>query len=154
MSHIQIGLSAIRAAQVALNTSAQNVANASTDGYHRQRVDLVDRRTFQTAHSTVSGGGVDVAQITRLRDAAIEQSLTSNLSGREAANVQLTAFQQIEKALTPGAGSIHTLVTEFFDQVEQGQATVVIRPGYLDDQTKVGFDHALARRHLALLGQA
>ena len=119
MSHIQIGVSALRAAQVGLNTAAQNIANASTDGYHRQRVDLVDRQTFQVSRSSILGGGVDVAQVRRLRDATVEQSLTANISGRQAASAQLDTLQQIERALTPGEGSIHSLVTEFFDRVEQ-----------------------------------
>lgn len=120
MNHIQIGVTAIRAAQVGLNTAAQNIANASTDGYHRQRVDLVDRQTYQVRDtSVISGGGVDVAQITRLRNATVEQALTANISGQEAAASQLETLQSIELALTPGEGSLHTLVTEFFDRAEQ-----------------------------------
>lgn len=119
MSHIQVGVSALRAAQIGLNNASQNIANASTDGYHRQRVDLVARRTYQTGDGSLTGGGVDVAQITRLRNATIEQALTANISGREAAQAQLATLEQIERALTPSEGSIHSLVTEFFDRVEQ-----------------------------------
>ncbi len=119
MNHIQIGVTALRAAQIGLNTASQNIANASTDGYHRQRVDLVDRKTYQVGRSSsITGGGVDVSQITRLRNATVEQALTANISGREAATTQLATLQQIEQALTPGEGSIHSLVTEFFNRVE------------------------------------
>jgi flagellar hook-associated protein 1 len=119
MSQIHLGVTALRAAQAGLNTAAQNIANASTEGYHRQRVDLVDRQTYHIGQNAVTGGGVDVAQITRLRNSTVEQSLTANISGREAATAQLGTLQQIEQALTPGEGSIHALVTEFFDRVEQ-----------------------------------
>lgn len=120
MNHIQIGVTALRAAQIGLNTAAQNIANASTDGYHRQRVDLATRETYQVGHSaTISGGGVDVSQIARLRNATIEQALTANISGQQAATTQLATLEQIETALTPGEGSIHSLVTDFFDSIEQ-----------------------------------
>lgn len=119
MNHIQVGVSALRAAQIGLNTASQNIANASTDGYHRQRVDLIDRKTYQVGRSgSITGGGVDVAQITRLINTTVEQALTANISGREAALTQLATLQNIEQALTPGEGSIHSLLTEFFNRVE------------------------------------
>ncbi|MEZ6130988.1 MAG: flagellar hook-associated protein FlgK [Planctomycetaceae bacterium] len=118
MTHIDVGISAMRAAQVGLATIANNIANADTDGYHRQRVDLVDRRSIQNQHLWL-GGGVDVASITRLRNATVEHALTANLSGKAAAEASLQALSRIEAALTPGPGSIDSLVTDFFDQVEQ-----------------------------------
>lgn len=118
MTHINLGVTALRAAQIGLNTAAQNIANASTEGYHRQRVDVVDRQTYHVGQGPVTGGGVDVAQIRRLRNATVEQALTANISGREAATAQLSTLQQIERVLTPGEGSVHSLVTEFFDRVE------------------------------------
>ena len=81
MSHIQIGVSAIRAAQVGLSTTANNIANASTEGFHRQRVELVDRHAIRTGGNWI-GTGVEVAQITRLHDVAVEQAITSSLLRR------------------------------------------------------------------------
>ncbi|MEZ6126763.1 MAG: flagellar hook-associated protein FlgK [Planctomycetaceae bacterium] len=117
MSHIDIGISALRAAQVGLTTTAQNIANASTTGYHRQQVNLVDRRALTTDAGWLVGG-VDVGTISRLRDATIEQALTANVSGQAGADIKLQALQRIEQALTPSDTSIHALVTEFFDRVD------------------------------------
>jgi len=118
MTHIDVGISALRAAQVGLATTANNIANADTEGYHRQRVDLVDRRSIRSGNLWL-GNGVDVASISRLRNATVEYALTANLSGKAAAETSLQAFSRIEQALTPGPGSIHSLVTDFFDQVER-----------------------------------
>lgn len=125
MSHIDIGVSALRAAQVGLNTTAQNIANASTDGYHRQRVELVARRNHSPNLATPQGGGVDVGQLTRLQSRTVEGALTANISGQAATLAQLESFQQIEQALTPAEGSIHSLVTDFFDHMDRLAANPV-----------------------------
>lgn len=118
MNSFNTGITALRAAQVGLAVTSNNIANADTDGYHRQRVDLVDRRGIYEANLWL-GAGVDVSRIARLRNATVEQALTATLSGRASSEMQLQAFQQIETAFTPGAGSLHSLVTDFFDKVEQ-----------------------------------
>ncbi len=43
MKTFDIGLSALRAHQQTLSTLGNNIANAATPGYHRQRVELVNR---------------------------------------------------------------------------------------------------------------
>ncbi len=67
---LSTGSSALLAFQRALNTVGHNVANASTPGYSRQRVDLVAR----PGHSTTAGylgAGVDVAGLQRLADGLV-----------------------------------------------------------------------------------
>ena len=118
MSYIDIGISAIRAAQVAINTISNNISNATTRGYHRQRVESVDR-PLRLRGQAVLGGGVDVKTIQRLHAATVEQSLISNHSRGSFAGVRHGALQRVERALTPGPASVHTLVTTFFDRLEQ-----------------------------------
>lgn len=118
MSQIQIGLSAIRASQAALTTISNNITNASTEGYHRQRVEHVDR-ALRIVGDLVQGGGVDVGTISRLRDHFVEQSLTFNISQKSAAGASLETAQQIERLFTPSEGSIHTVLADYFNNVEQ-----------------------------------
>ena len=40
MSDFNIGLSGLDAAQKALDVIGNNIANAATEGYHRQRIDF------------------------------------------------------------------------------------------------------------------
>lgn len=118
MLSFDIGLSAIRANQQALNTVSNNIANATTPGYHRQRAVLADHRPV-SLNGFHLGTGVQVKQIERLRDVATEQSLTLNLSLQAEASARLEALEKIERLLTPGSGSLHARVAEFFNQIEQ-----------------------------------
>ena len=118
MSYLNIGTSALRAAQAGINNASNNITNAGTDGYSRQRVDLADRGLNLINHVT-QGGGVDVVQITSLRDSAIEAAITQGISQLSAAESRVEAFGQLEAALTPGPGSIQEGVSEFFNSVER-----------------------------------
>ncbi len=73
---LRVALSALQAAQRGVDVSAQNIANANTDGYSRQRVDLVNvgAPAVPAIWSTYSGtgGGVRIDAITRFRDAFME----------------------------------------------------------------------------------
>jgi flagellar hook-associated protein 1 FlgK len=70
--------SALEANQLALDTAAHNAANASTPGYSRQRVNLVESPPFTMPSFNKSGlpgqigTGVTVASITRARDAFLD----------------------------------------------------------------------------------
>jgi flagellar hook-associated protein 1 FlgK len=64
---LNIGLSALLAQQRALTTTANNIANATTPGYSRQRVELTSRATEQMGQSFV-GTGVDIALTRRFSD--------------------------------------------------------------------------------------
>jgi flagellar hook-associated protein 1 FlgK len=71
---LDIGASALRAAQTLLDTAAHNVANANTPGYSRQTVSLVAAPPYTIPAFNRSGlpgqvgSGVTVAAITRVRD--------------------------------------------------------------------------------------
>lgn len=118
MSYLNIGTSALRAAQVGINNTTHNIANAGTDGYSRQRVEFVDR-SFAYNQRVYQGGGVDVAGITSLRDSAIEAAITQSISQAKAAEFRLQAYEQLEGAFASGDGSIHDSVSEFFNSVER-----------------------------------
>ncbi|MCA8998436.1 MAG: flagellar hook-associated protein FlgK [Planctomycetaceae bacterium] len=118
MMHLDIGLSAIRAAQQGLFTVSNNIANANTAGYHRQRVELVDRPPSVAGGLNV-GSGVQVAGITRLTDLAAEVSLTGVASLQGESQATLDVLRQIETALLPTDGSLMSAVTEFFNRMEQ-----------------------------------
>jgi flagellar hook-associated protein 1 FlgK len=64
---LNVALTALRVQQRALTTTANNIANASTAGYSRQRVELTERPTERLG-SDFLGTGVDVALTRRLTD--------------------------------------------------------------------------------------
>src|SRR5260370_28037859 len=75
-SALNTALSALTAQKLALDIVGQNVANANTDGYARQQVNLqsagsVSRSVFAVSDAT-AGGGVSVAGVSRVRDTFLE----------------------------------------------------------------------------------
>jgi flagellar hook-associated protein 1 FlgK len=77
---LNIGMSALLAQQRALTTTSNNIANASTPGYSRQRVELVERQAERLGPGYV-GTGVRVAEIRRLSDEAMLEQLRSTAAG-------------------------------------------------------------------------
>ncbi len=75
--------SGLTAAQAGIDTASHNVANASTPGYTRQRVDLVSRVPYHQRFGLV-GQGVDIAGITRTRVAGLDAQvrLSASAQGR------------------------------------------------------------------------
>lgn len=67
---LSTGSSALLAFQRALNTVGHNVANASTPGYSRQRVDFAARPGQSTTAGYI-GAGVDVVGLQRLADGLV-----------------------------------------------------------------------------------
>ena len=62
---LSTGSSALLAFQRALATVGNNVANAATPGYSRQRVEM-ESRPGETLGAGTVGGGVNVARLQRL----------------------------------------------------------------------------------------
>lgn len=118
MSYLNIGASALRAAQVGINNTSHNIANAGTEGYSRQRVEHADR-SFNFDQRVWQGGGVDATRISSLRDSAIESAITQSISQASAAEFRVQAYEQLESAFISGPGSIHEGVSEFFNRVER-----------------------------------
>lgn len=117
MQALDIGLSALRTQQLQLTTLGNNIANASTPGYHRQRAELVTRAGTQVGNHIV-GSGVDVATIRRLRDFATEDALLRNESLVGLIDTELSVAEDVERLFTPGEDSVHARLSDFFNRLE------------------------------------
>jgi flagellar hook-associated protein FlgK len=108
-----IGVSGMAAGQAGLAVIGQNIANASTRGYHRQRVELagltLDGRT---------GLGVGVQTVSRAESPFLWAAiLTAN--GESARVVaRLDSQRQAQGVFAPGAGSVGDLMDRFFNELE------------------------------------
>lgn len=111
------GLTALLASQRALQTTSNNIANANTPGYVRQRTDFVELPGTPAGRFTV-GAGVAVANVTRIYD----QYLTDNLRNSSSLEQRYVTYGSFTSRLdgilgNPDTG-INTSVQKFFDQVE------------------------------------
>ncbi|MCA9061447.1 MAG: flagellar hook-associated protein FlgK [Planctomycetaceae bacterium] len=118
MKGFDIGLSALRANQQTLSTLGNNIANAATPGYHRQRVNLVTRPPMRSDSLSI-GSGVEIASITRMRSATIETALRRTVSQSGAAEMDYAFATQIETLLAPSDSSAHVNLSNFFNKLEQ-----------------------------------
>src|SRR3954451_3950853 len=73
---LNTALSALYAQRRGLDVTGQNIANANTEGYSRQRVDMrsIGGQEVPALYSVWNGAGagVDIASVSRTRDAFLE----------------------------------------------------------------------------------
>jgi len=114
----EIGLSGLEAARSALDTIGNNVANATTEGYHRQRLELTPARQNKFGPFSY-GTGVEVAGITRIMDRLLEAEILLQTSTSEAVNQELSGLQTIETAFGEfgGADALNTYINQFFESL-------------------------------------
>ena len=74
-----IGISAIQANQLELQTISNNIANAATEGYHRQRVNIATNSPIRFGKFQL-GTGVHVTSMQRLRSVLVDNALVLNRS--------------------------------------------------------------------------
>ena len=116
MLSFNIGLSGIRASQVGIDATANNIANADRPDYHRQSVVMSAAETTLAGNHFL-GNGVKIEEIRRVFAFLIEDSLSQNISQQSSASQQLGAFQQIETMLTAGDGSLQNQLQSLFDRL-------------------------------------
>lgn len=76
---LNIAASGLRAANAALNTTANNISNASTDGYSRQKVTQEANDALRVfATYGCAGAGVDTIAIERVRDSFYDVKFRQN----------------------------------------------------------------------------
>ncbi len=120
MSNFDIGLSGLNAAQRALDVIGNNVANAATEGYHRQRVELTPAYASQNG-TVMIGGGVDVAGVTRVINNLLEDEIIRQQSSQEQVSQELTTMKTVENAfgeLTTESGGLNAAIDNFFNALQ------------------------------------
>lgn len=110
-----IGSSALLAYRSALNVVGQNVANANTAGYSRQRVDLQARSL--SGGSGAGGNGVEVRSVQRLSD----QFLFDRLVGQDSSLARISTLSaqaaQLDTWLSGSDTGLSQPLQNFFDAV-------------------------------------
>ncbi len=97
---LSIASSGIRAANAALNTTANNIANTHTDGYSRQQVtqEAADALRLFTTYGC-AGAGVDTVAIERVRDEFYDLRFRNNNSTLGEYDIKKYYTQSIEDYL-------------------------------------------------------
>jgi len=115
MAGFDIGLSGIDAAQTGLDVVGNNVANAATEGYHRQRVELVPASSAQGGGMVESG--VEIAGVMRLIDQLLEREIVNQQSEYSHVSQELSVLSTLETTFgefSEGMG-LNESIDAFFD---------------------------------------
>jgi len=94
-SILSIARSAIAAHQAAMQVVSQNVANAETEGYSRQRAELVPSLPQRFPYGSL-GTGVQVQNVVRLRDALLDASYRREAASAEGFGLRRDVLSQVE----------------------------------------------------------
>ncbi|NMB12408.1 MAG: flagellar hook-associated protein FlgK [Firmicutes bacterium] len=123
---LQMGLRALQAHQMGLSVTGHNIANANTEGYSRQRISLVPGHpyTVPSLNRPLSPGqmgtGVQVAEITRIRDEFIEMQLRMESQTTGQWEVLMDGYEQIEMVFNePSDTGISSTLTAFWKSWQQ-----------------------------------
>ena len=154
LSTLSIAAQALKAQQLAIQTTGHNLANSATPGYSRQRVDLVSAiPTFQGG--VFVGQGVDVQAITRVVDRFAEAELLSqngDVGYSEAESQALNSLQEV----FPVTGGINGALSDFFtalSDLTNNPAGMTERIAAVAKANALGDSIALTRQNLTSLQQ-
>ncbi|WP_434296937.1 flagellar hook-associated protein FlgK [Clostridium sporogenes] len=118
---LNIGKSGMFAQQGAINTTSHNIANATTEGYSRQRVELQTTRPYcmpsmnSTAGPGQVGTGVQIVAINRVRDSFIDYQTRVSLGVQGDFSIRDKILSQIENTMKePTDAAISHLLGEMF----------------------------------------
>ncbi len=123
MDSMSIALGALKAAQSGLDIAGNNIANAATEGYHRQRVEFTPAYASEQ-NGFLLGGGVDVAKVSRIIDTVLEKQLTRQYSQAGQANTELDTLSTVEAAFgeLSAGGGLSTAIDDFFNSLSDLEA--------------------------------
>ncbi len=91
---LNIGYSGLNAAQVGINTTGHNIANAEADGYTRQRVVETAATPIYTGAGNV-GNGVEIQTVKRIFDNYVFDRYTDTYSEKEYTDFAKSTLEQL-----------------------------------------------------------
>jgi flagellar hook-associated protein 1 FlgK len=105
---LQTALSGLEAAQAAITTTGENIANANTAGYTRQTVQTAATTPLTIpgqGGGTQVGTGVSITDISRIRNQFLDVQYRAQNSASSNANSNATELGQVQTAMTDSSSS-------------------------------------------------
>ena len=151
-----IGLSGLRASRGALDLTAQNIANAGTEGYIRRslRVSEVGSAGTWLAPSDLTLSGVRIDGVTRNADLFRQAEVRRTGSDSARAAEELSGYENIEAALEQsGLFPAMTTFEGALQRLESNPVDPSLRAGALEDGRTLARSFNLAAGSLDTLGE-
>ncbi|WP_434525146.1 flagellar hook-associated protein FlgK [Photorhabdus asymbiotica] len=116
-SLINTAMSGLQAAQIALGTLSNNVANMRVPGYNRQSTVINQNGGTMTSVGFI-GNGVTVASINRQYNEFINQQLSSAQAKQGALTTYSQQISQIDNLLADKANNLSNTIDDFFTSLQ------------------------------------
>jgi len=116
------GLSSLRALQRALDTTAHNIANVSTEGYTRQRVEF-ETRTPQAYGSNWIGSGVNATQVRRVYDQFLAEQARSSSGTLARLEAFASQAERLDNLLGDTSNGLSASVQGYTDALNEVSST-------------------------------
>lgn len=113
----RVALTGLQAFQRALTTTSNNIANVGTEGYTRQRVDIVTRPS-QGFGDGFFGSGARVSGVQRIEDQFLNARVQSSASDVTRLNSYLSLIQRVDNLLSDSQGGLDNALQNFFNSLQ------------------------------------
>lgn len=112
---LEVAKRALIAQRLGLDITSNNIANASTPGFSRQRVDFAETPAVRTKYGLI-GTGVTASHIGRVRERFIDQQVRAASDTFGYATTQQRILSQVEAAVNePSDNGIASAISRFFN---------------------------------------
>ena len=115
---LSTGISGVRTYQRALATVGNNIANVDTDGYVRQRLEIVENSSTGSGVLNI-GNGARAIKVQRIYDEFVTTSMRTNISQLEQHQAVLKYAQQLENTLADKNLSLSSVIDGYFAAVQE-----------------------------------
>lgn len=139
---LSIALSALAVSQQEIATTSNNVANANTPGYSRQRP-VVTAGDPVTVGSLTFGTGVVLQKIESLRDPILEIQLNQATQQQSQLDTSLGQLQQLQTQFANTTSGIGADISNFFNSLQQlapDPSNLALRQSVLTAAGKLAID--------------
>lgn len=118
-STFNIAVRGMSVQQKAIDVTSHNIANANTEGFSRQRVNIETTRPF-TGLSYSLGTGADVTEVLRVRDSFMDYQIRNEMSTQGLYTTRDSYLSQVESIFNePSDTGISSLIGKFFDAFQE-----------------------------------
>jgi len=148
-SILSVGQSALAAAQVGINTTGHNIANAATPGYNRQVI-VQGAAQAQNFGFGFLGQGVDVSTIKRVYNEFLGNQVQSAQTTKSGLDSHYAQIRQINNLLADPTAGLSPALQEFFTGLQDVASNPTSIPAR---QSALSSAESLASRFQSMAGR-
>ncbi len=121
-SILNIGKTALNAAQIGITTTGHNIANASTPGYNRQVIVQSAAQAQNFGYGFV-GQGTDISGVSRVYNDTLAKQLLTTTATSSSSSAYYNSINEINGLLSDSNAGLSPVMTQFFSAVSAAAAS-------------------------------